>query len=199
MPRIAGIAGTHLAWQGDRVAAVVGAGLIRAGIAQASSWPDAKNGTIAFVRSEIEAFIGRRGGASIRETFRLHTLLTGSLNDLSSNDREVDAARPYLTVEPSEAGYVELGHAVKLLEGEHPRRPATLLHLFLGALNRWIRVYDYRDAREHIERLPDWYSADPDSESVDLPDVEASVPACLGERPHSRRRLRALLPSFIER
>ena len=196
MPRIDGIAGSHLTWQGDRVAATVGAGLIRAGIARASNWRAAKNDAIGFVRSEIEAFIGQHGSASIRETFRLHTVLTGSLNDFSSNDREIEAARLYLTVEPSEAGYVELGPTLRLLEDEHPRLPATFLPLFLGALNRWIRVYDYRDAREHVERLRDWYSADPDCESVDLPDVEASVPACLSERPLRPGELRALLPSL---
>ena len=34
----------------------------------------------------------------------------------------------------------------RLLEKLHPRLPTTFLHLFLGALNRRVRVYDYDDA-----------------------------------------------------
>ncbi len=196
MPRIDSIAHSYVTRRGDPVAAAVGMGLLRAGVAPSSTWQAAKGDALEFVRSAITQFIERHGGPSIRDTFRLHTLLTGSLNDYSQSDREITAAQLYLSVEPFEAGYVVLGPAVRLLEEVHPRLPATFLHLLLGALNRWIRVYDHRDAREQVERLREWYSTDPDCETVDLPDVEASVPLCLREQPLRPRELRGLLSSL---
>ena len=44
--------------------------------------------------------------------------------------------------------------------------------------------------------LRDWYSADPDCESVELPDVDGGVPASLNERPLRPRELRNSLPSW---
>jgi hypothetical protein len=39
--------------------------------------------------------------------------------------------------------------------------------------------YDYREALEHVERLRDWYTADPDSGDIEVPGVEGSIPACM--------------------
>src|SRR5262247_3532906 len=66
-----------------------------------------------------------------------------------------------------------------LLARTHPRLPITFFDLFTGALNRWVRVYDYRDALERVEQLREWYEADPDGEHVELPAVDAATPTWL--------------------
>ena len=85
---------------------------------------------------------------------------------------------------------------MRLLGKAHPRLPATFFDLFTGSLNRWVRVYDYRDALERVEMLREWYEADPEGETVELPAVEAAVPACLRRAGHSlkERFLRRLIP-----
>ena len=39
------------------------------------------------------------------------------------------------------------GPTLELLEKVHPQLPATFFNLFVGALNSWIRIYDYQRCR----------------------------------------------------
>jgi hypothetical protein len=66
-----------------------------------------------------------------------------------------------------------------LLESVHPQLPATFFHLFVGALNRWLRVYDLRDAEERAETLREWAAQEPDAGEYELPNVAGSVPSCM--------------------
>jgi len=50
----------------------------------------------------------------------------------------------------------------------------TFFHLFVGALNRWIRVYDFRDAEERAETLRGWAAQEQDADQHELPDVDGS-------------------------
>ena len=72
-----------------------------------------------------------------------------------------------------------LGQRLQLLESVHPQLPATFFHLFVGALNSWTRVYDYRDAEERAETLREWAAQEPDADQYELPDVEGSIPPCM--------------------
>src|ERR1022692_2279923 len=80
---------------------------------------------------------------------------------------QADGNEMYLVVEPESAGYVVLGPTLRLLEVVHPRLPLTFFNLFTHALNRWVRVYDYRDAAERVEQLREWYEGDPEGETVE--------------------------------
>ena len=87
----------------------------------------------------------------------------------------------FLIVEPSEAscGCAAFGPTLKLLESVHPQLPATFFHLFVGALNGWLRVYDFRDAEERAEMLREWTAQEPDADQYEMPDVEGSIPPCM--------------------
>ena len=196
MPQIDGTPVSHKVWRGDRVAATIGSALLRAGIANPESWAATGGDPFRFVHLAIQAFVERHGATSIRDTFPLSLTLTGSLTEYASSDHEINAKNLYLTLDPGEAGYVVLGPTIRLLEGGHPRLPATFFHLLCGALNRWVRVYDYRDALEHVERLREWYSGDPDCENIEMPDVESSVPVSMQRKPFSASGLKRLLPTL---
>ena len=128
--------------------------------------------------------------------FRLSLTLTSTLDAYHQETADFDAKRLFLLIEPEEAGYLVLGPAVDLLEAEHPRLPATFFAMFTGALNRWVRVYDHRDAEERVEMLREWWEADPEAENVELPDVAGSVPALMRQPPLTVRGLRRVQSSL---
>jgi hypothetical protein len=63
----------------------------------------------------------------------------------------------YLVLDPDGAAFVLLKPTLELLETAHQRLPSTFFMDFAGSLNRWVRVYDYRDAEERIDLLREWY------------------------------------------
>ncbi len=194
MPYLDGVPAVHRMWRGDRVAAVLGRALLRAGVADAQAWTFSNGDPFQFVQASLTEFVERHGGRLAQDTFPVSLAFTGTLNEYGAADREVDPARLFLTIDPKEAGYLVLGPTLQVLERQHPRLPATFLHLISAALNRWVRVYDYRDALEHVERLRDWYSADPDAGEFEVPDVDSSVPASVLRKPLSRTAMRRILP-----
>ena len=194
MPLIAGVPVAQRVWRGDRVAAAIGSAMLRIGVANAHTWAASNGDPFEFIQKTLARFIERHGGQIGSNTFPVSLALTGTLNEYAAPDKEVDPTDLFLTIDPREAGYLVLGPTLQVLEREHPRLPATFFHLLCGALNRWVRVYDYRDALEHVERLKDWYSSDPDAGVYEVPDVDASVPASALRKPLSRAALRRILP-----
>ena len=78
---------------------------------------------------------------------------------------------------------------LELLEKTHPRLPANFFHLFAGSLNKWIRVYDYRDAEERVAMLHEWVEGEADEDQYEIPNVEGCIPPSLKQRPLSNRSL----------
>lgn len=202
MPHLGGVPAVHRVWRGDRVAAAISSAMLRANVAEAHAWTVSNGDPFQFVKASLTQFVERHGGRLAHDTFPLSLAFTGTLNEYAAADREVDEANLFLTIDPKEAGYLVLGPTLQVLERQHPRLPATFFHLISAALSRWVRVYDYRDALEHVERLRDWYIADPDAGEFEVPDVDASVPASVLRRPLSRPETRRILtgcPTEIEK
>src|SRR5207245_9339095 len=99
-----------------------------------------------------------------------------------------DGRRLYLILYPDSAAYVVAGPTLELLDREHGRLPATFYHVFTGALNKWLRIYDYRDAEDRVEMLREW--AEGEEEQYEIADVAGSVPACMKRKPLSLESLR---------
>ena len=177
--------------QGDRIAAKIGANLLRAGIAPAEAWVTAKRDPFEFLRLALKRWVAESGGPVLEENFYMTLTLSSNVDAFSRE--EVDDGYAYLIADPSQSGYLVLGSALRALEQEHPRLPVTFYRLFSGAINRWARVFDYQDALARNEMMRDWYEDDPDAESVELPDIESAIPTCLRKKALSPRGLRQLL------
>jgi len=109
-------------------------------------------------------------------------MLSSVLDEYSdAGDADPDGRRLYLILDPTSAAYVVARPTLELLEREHPHLPATFYHLFTGALNRWVRVYDYRDAEDRVEMLREWVEGE--EEQYEIADVAASTPACMKRKP----------------
>jgi hypothetical protein len=164
----------------DRLAVMLAKSLAELDIGLPGDWKRAEGDPTSFTRLTLERWIKAHGGSAIRRRF----LLVASISDTPCEWAERDESKPsqlFLTVEPSEAtcGCVTLGPTLELLEKVHPQLPVTFFNLFVGALNRYIRTYDYRDAEERAETLREWAAQEDDADQYEIPDVQASLPACM--------------------
>ena len=190
LPRLDGIPKSYPALANEATAAEVARTLIQAGIAKLERWAQAKGSATEFVRATLDDWLDRHGRAKVERNFYLDIALTDRADPQSWHDGESWAGpqRLYISVDVESAGYVVFGPTLRLLETVHPRMPATFYQRFVGSVERWVRVYDYRDGLERVEQIKEWLAGEPDAE-YEMPDVESAIPTCAKRRPLSDRTL----------
>jgi hypothetical protein len=167
--------------------------LVSVDLVDPAHWVQCGRDPFRFIEHALRTEVAAHGGSELDREFFLRLGLVSDLDPYSCDGDEPDAGEMYLVLEPDSAGYVVLEPALRLLATVHPRLPVTFFDLFTAGLNRWIRVYDYRDALERVEQLREWYDADPDGEAVELPAVDAAIPVSL------RKKKVPLKPASVER
>jgi hypothetical protein len=177
LPRFGTVPVVHRLVADDRLAVMLAKALVDLDIALPRDWKRAERDPTSFIRITLERWIHTHGGSAIRHRFLLSTVISNSPCEWAERD-ETEPNQLVLIVELSEAtcGCATFGPTLQLLESIHPQLPATFFHLFVGALNRWLRVYDYRDAEERAETLREWAAQEPDAGQYELPDVAGSIP-----------------------
>jgi hypothetical protein len=180
IPRVDAVPLVHRLVADDRLAVMLAKGLLELDIAVPGDWKRADRDPTSFIRLTLERWIQTHGASAIRHRFLLSAVISNSPCDWAERE-ETKPNQLFLIVEPSEAscGCVTFGPTLQGLEKVHPQLPATFFHLFVGALNRWTRVYDYRDAEERAETLREWAAQEPDADQYELPDVAGSIPQCM--------------------
>jgi hypothetical protein len=191
VPRLEGVPLEHQYSAGDSALIAFARTLVEVDLAAPEDWESAHRDPGAYVLKTIARWIAAHGGAAIRRRFDLYATLGSDLDEYSDENQEnPDGTQLYLTVDPDHCGFVVLGPTLELLEKTHPCLPATFYSLFVGALDSWVRVYDYKDAEDRVTMLKDWVQGEADEEQYEIPDVEGCTPACIKERPLCRRELR---------
>jgi hypothetical protein len=190
LPRLDGIPKSYPALAKEATAAEVARTLIQAGIAKPERWAQAKGSATEFVRATLDHWLDRNGRAKVERNFYLDIALTDRADPQSWHDGKGCAGpqRLYISVEVESAGYVVFGPTLRLLEKVHPRMPATFYQRFVGSVERWVRVYDYRDGLERVEQIKEWLAGELEAE-YEMPDVEKAIPARAKQRPLSDRTL----------
>lgn len=177
IPNLRGVPVRHQMAFGIQPAARLGLSLLEAGIADVAEWNQGDRDTVEFVEKTLRQWALKHGAEEISTEFDLALALVSDLEPYGEeHTRAAMSEEMYLVLEPETAGYVVLGPILREFKRIHTRLPVTFFNLFTGALNRWVRVYDYRDAEERIESLRDWYAGDPEAGQVELPDVEGATP-----------------------
>ena len=151
MPRLDGVALQFRFSAGDRASIALARTLLGLDLASPDDWELANHDPGTYVLVTLDRLIAAHGGDSIKRRFDLCATLTSCLDGYSErNEANPDGSRLYLTVDPDRSGFLILNPTVKVLEEANPRLPATFYALFAGALNKWIRVYDYHEAQERV-------------------------------------------------
>ena len=163
----------------DRAAIALAEILVRTGIAIAEDWVRSELDPTKYLQLTLQRWVGIHGGAAIDRRFELDLTLSDRLIDYS--DGRAPEGTLYLIVDPEGAAFVLFNPTIQMLEQAHPQLPSTFFHDLVGALNRWVRVYDYRDADERVDMLRQWYEGEENADQYELPDVEGCTPKCLKE------------------
>jgi hypothetical protein len=164
--------------------------LVRSGIADVEDWEKSGRDASKCLFLTLQRWIRDHGGASIRRRFALDLTLSDRLVDYS--DERGPEGTLYLILDPDSAAFVLLNPTIELLGSANLGLPATFFRHFVGSLNRWVRVYDYRDAEERVEMLREWYEGEENPEQYEVPDIEGCTPQCLKEPSLSLRGLKDL-------
>jgi hypothetical protein len=194
VPRLDRVALHHGSFGGDAAAARFASVLIELGIASPHDWKGCSGDPARFIGRALDRFVRSHGEAEIDGAFELSVTFSTDVHEWCESDDEPDGSQLFLYMEACSCGFVNLGPALALCEKEHPRLPVTFARRFLNSMGRHFRVYDDRDAEEHISYLEENYDPTEDREALRaLPDRNLILPPCMKRQPLGNRRLRALL------
>ena len=168
----------HQFHAGERAATRLAGVLLGLDIAEPGDWQQTRRDPTEYVRATLNRWIDLHGGKAIRRRFCLRLMLSEVVDEyLEGGEPDPDGRRLYLFLHPDSAAYVVAGPTLELLEREHPRLAVTFYRLFTGAIGRWTRIYDFRDAEDRVQMLRDW--AEGEEEQYEIADVAGSTPSCM--------------------
>jgi hypothetical protein len=194
VPRLDRVALHHGSFCSDAAAARFARILIELGIASPHDWSRCSGDPAKFIGRVLDRFVRSHGEAEIDGAFELSVTLSTDAHEWCESEEEPDGSRLFLYMEAYSCGFVNLGPALALCEKEHQRLPVTFARRFLGSMGRHFRVYDDRDAKEHLSYLEENYDPTEDREALRaLPDRNSILPACMKRKPLGGRSLRATL------
>jgi hypothetical protein len=196
LPRLDGVPVEYCLSAEDARAIKLAQTLAVLGIAEPSVWEEAKHSPTEFVQAELKRWLALHGGEQVQQDFALNATISGCPDLYGGEDGRQELL--YLMVDPDSAGYMILGPTLEILEHIHPRLAATFYHLFVGAMQRWVRVYDYRDALDRVEMLREWAEGEADQEQYEFPEVEGCIPPSMKLKPLSLRHVQQFAGSISD-
>ena len=170
--------------------------LVKSRIAAVADWEKSGRDPIRYLLLTLQRWIRDHGGRAIGRRFDLDVTISDRLVDYS--DERAPRGTLYLILDPEAAAFVLFNPTLELLEKEHRQLPSTFFSHFAGAMNRWVRIYDYRDAEERVDMLRQWYEGEENADQYELPDVEGCTPACLKEKALSLKELMSLRQTITD-
>lgn len=194
LPSLVDLPAEHRFSADDREMIALAETLVQSDIAVPENWERSGRDPTKYVLLILERWIRHHDCSAIDRRFDLNLTLADRLDEYS--ERRTREGTLYLIVDPDSAAFVLLNPTIELLEQAHPRLPATFFAHFTGALNRWVRVYDYRDGDERVEMLREWHEGEDNADQYEMPDVEGCAPKAIRERPLSFSSLKQLVPTL---
>jgi len=155
---------------------------LRLGICRPADW---SGSAVDFVERGFKRFCNEHGNQQVKKVWVGDLRIMDYIFDLSARERdeaEAEAEEPktmlYLVGDYEAAASIPIGATLPHLEREHELLPAAFYEVFTTNLWKWMRVYDYAAAKEHVDMWTDGLSEEEIKESV-YPKVESELPACM--------------------
>jgi hypothetical protein len=190
-PHLDRIPGEHRFHTGERASIQLARTLLELDMADPEDWRRVRRDPTAYAEATLQRWIDLHGGRTIRRRFNLRVTLSELVDEYAeAAQQDPDGRQLYFTLHPDSAAFVVSGPTLEMLEREHAHLPASFYQMFTGALSKWTRIYDHRDAEDYVEMLREW--AEGEEEQYEIGDVAAAVPACLKREPLSLERVRRL-------
>lgn len=194
IPSLDRVALHHGSFGSEAAAARFASILIELGVANPSDWKGCSGNPARYVGRALDRFVQSHGEAEIDGAFDLSVTFSTDAHEWCDSEDEPDGSRLFLFMEAPSCGFVNLGPALALCEKEHPRMAVTFARRFLDSVGRHFRVYDDRDAEEHISMLEENYDPTEDREALAaLPDRNSILPPCMKRKPLGRKSLTAIV------
>ena len=197
VPRLDQVGLRHSSFGSDAAAARFATILIDLGIGNPADWTGCGREPAKFLRRTLDRLVDRKVEGAIDGAFDLSVTLSTDPHEWCETEDEPDGSQMFLYMEAASCGFVNLGPALALCEKEHPQLPVTFARMFLHGLGRCFRIYDDRDAGEHLSMLEDTY--DPEEGREALPDRKKLLPPCMDQRPLRGAALRTILGRMAPR
>jgi hypothetical protein len=188
LPRLNGVREVYPRLGNEATAAMVARSLLEADIARPEHWHPAQGSATKFIELSLDSWLDCHGRSKVEQNFFLTVALSDRVdpNSWRAEDSLALPEKLYISVDAESAGYVVFGPTLRLLEKVHPRFPATFYRYFMASVERWVRVYDYRDGMERVEQMREYWADEPEA-GYEVPDVEGAIPRCMKVKPLCRR------------
>lgn len=190
LPRLEGAPTEYRIAAEDNRAVLLAQTMTALGIAEPGDWERSEHSPSGYVLATLKRWIANHGGAVIRQQFVLYASIASLPDPYAEED--VESNFLYLIVNPDSAGYVVIGPTLEQLWAIHPRLPVSFYRLFVGAVRRWVRVYDQEDGLDRLEMLREYVAGEEDPDQYELPDVEACIPQSMKEKPLAAEAVRRI-------
>ena len=191
MPKLDGVSVEYRLWTEDRLAIKLAQSLTTLGLAEPGAWEETKHSPTGYAHTALTRWIALHGSDQVRQNFALNVTISDS-PDLYGGETDRRGLL-YLMVDPDSAGYMILGPTLEMLGDIHPRLPATFYRLLVGAIQRWVRIYDFTDALERVEMWREWAEGEGDQDQYEYPDVEGCIPPAMKLKPLSPKRVQRIV------
>lgn len=155
------------------------AALVREGLAGPELWRKCEGSSVVFAQKAILEAIGEERWNLLQRNVEYHL----SVSDVAERDGEealLGRGRLSVTIECGSAGYLKIGPAVAVLEGEAEGLGTAFYWTLTYALYRVMRIYNHDDALQYEERMREYAEDEGENrEQYEFPEVEKALPECI--------------------
>jgi hypothetical protein len=181
LPSLAGVLSSYEHYDGDARLFAFLRRLAELGIAVTAPAEIEKLRTspLAYAEASLVSWVSAQGGEMIDGNIEYYLDISVTQDGQLAG---ADAQQPLLiTVAAEQCGYMVAGPALEALHSEAKGLGFAFYHVLSASLAKWVRVYDYTDARNCEDGMKQMREMDDEQsrEQYEIPDVEAAIPAFL--------------------